>query len=167
MTYPDVESARAQGIAVTPADVCPATGVVNRFGGLRADAAALYERIRAGAEPRVRLVDLRADGDWISELARSRGPVVAATGYGSSVSRVLLEPDAAEDAHSVQPGWDGLGRLLSGSGEIVPGVFGLGLGTHRPRGPGTGGEPSYAGSIDGFWFYQHIVAPALLRLQAS
>ncbi len=40
VTYPDVESAWAQGVSVTPADVCAATGVVNRFGGLRADAAA-------------------------------------------------------------------------------------------------------------------------------
>ncbi len=115
----------------------------------------------------MRLVDLSAGEQQITDLVPASGPVIAATGYESGVSGLLAEEEVTEGAERVEPGWDGMGRLRGGSGDVVQGVFGLGLGTHRPRGPGTGGEPSFAGSIDGFWFYQHIVAPALLGLQMS
>jgi hypothetical protein len=59
--------------------------------------------------------------------------------------------------------WDGDGRLVI-DGRVSPRVFGMGLGTARPRSERTGGEPAFTGSIDGVWFYQRVVAPQLLDL---
>ncbi len=150
VTYPDAARARADGVAVREADVCPATGVVYRFGGLRAGAARLYRRVRDGAEPRVRLLRLPDGWDWLDAPV-----VVAATGYAPSTPPLLGAPATY---------WDGEGRLCLPGGGTVPGGYGLGLGTGRRRDPGTGGEPSYRGAIDGVWFYQHVVAPRLLEL---
>ncbi|HEX4062194.1 MAG TPA: hypothetical protein VHY58_14355 [Streptosporangiaceae bacterium] len=156
VTYPDAAAARADGAAVRGDQICPATGMVHRFGGLRSDAAAVYQRIRRGAEPRARLVRVPAGWDWFAGVTRDDPAVVAATGYGPAVTGLL-----GGDAGSW---WDGNGRLRTGTGAVLPHVYGLGLGTRRPRGPGTGGEPAFDGAIDGVWFYQNIVAPDLLAL---
>jgi L-lysine 6-monooxygenase (NADPH-requiring) len=155
LTYGDIDAARADGEVVYPDDVCPVTGLVHRFGGLRTDSAALFRRIRDGVEPRVRLVGLTGGPDALLEVTSGVEPVVWATGYGSPVD-ALLESDAPAT-------WDPQGRLVVDR-SVVPRVYGLGLGTRRRRGPGTGGEAAFTGSIDGVWFYQQVVAPQLLEL---
>jgi hypothetical protein len=149
VTYPDAATARADGRLVRPDDICPATGMVDRFGGLRADAAQLYQRVRRRQEPRVRLV--RSASTDRGELPTA-DVVVAATGYTSAVQALWPGAD-----------WDGEGRLLDPEGAVVPHVYGLGLGTRRPRSERTGGEPAFHGAIDGAWFYQNIVAPQVLE----
>jgi hypothetical protein len=161
VTYPDAAAARADGAVVRGDQVCPATGMVHRFGGLRSDAAAVYQRIRRGAEPRARLVRVPAGWDWFADVARDDPAVVAATGYGPALTGLL---GSGCDGGGTGGWWDGDGRLRTGSGGVLPHVYGLGLGTRRPRGPGTGGEPAFGGAIDGVWFYQNIVAPDLLAL---
>lgn len=157
-TYADVAAARADGQVVGPEDVCPATGLVHRFGGLRTDAAALYRAVRSGAEQRVQLVPLTGElADHLGARSRRR-PTVWATGYGSPVSSLLSSGNRERSA-----GWDPDGRLVV-DGQVWPGVFGMGLGTGRPRSRRTGGEPGFHGSVDGVWFYQRIVAPQLLEL---
>jgi hypothetical protein len=158
MTYADTAAARVDGAVVRPEDVCPATGLVHRFGGLRTDAAALYRRVRSGEERRVQLIPLT--GELTDHIGSARRPAtVWATGYDSPVGSLLSpgngEPGAAH--------WDPEGRLVV-DGQVWPGVFGMGLGTGRPRSARTGGEPAFHGSVDGVWFYQRIVAPQLLEL---
>jgi hypothetical protein len=154
VTYPDAAAAHADGVPAGPEEICPATGLVHRFGGLRADAAALYQRIRRGREPRVRLVPVSPGWDWFADVAGTDPVMVAATGYGSAAAP--LAPAGSW--------WDSDGRLRTAADEVVPRVFGLGLGTRRPRGPRTGGESAFSGAIDGVWFYQQIVAPELLAV---
>jgi hypothetical protein len=156
VTYADRSAAAADGCRFGPQDVCPATGRVFRFGGLRTDSAELYRAIRDGAETRVRLTGRPID----AERARSADLVVAATGYGPRVGS-LLPPGAGPatfDHHGA----------LHVAGRMVAGVFGLGLGAGHRRDLATGGEPSFCGAIDGVWFYRNVVAPALLeRLSAG
>ena len=71
VTYPDAAAAREDGVVVRDGQVCPATGIVHRFGGLRSDAAAIYQQIRRGAEPRARLVPVPAGWDWFTEIGRA------------------------------------------------------------------------------------------------
>lgn len=194
VTYPDGAAARAEGLQFGADQVCPATGMVHRFGGLRADAAGLYQRVRRGTESRVRLVRVPAGWDWFADVARDDPVVVAATGYASAATGLLdcgarggcgaLGDDGAlgdgrglgdggglGDGRARRDGggawWDGEGRLRTACGDLVPQVFGLGLGTRRPRGPRTGGEPAFQGAIDGVWFYQNVVAPEVLSLVLS
>ena len=69
VTYPDVAAARADGAGVAAGQLCPATGMVHRFGGLRSDAAALYRRVRQGTERRVRLVPVPDGSAWLAGVA--------------------------------------------------------------------------------------------------
>ena len=72
--------------------------------------------------------------------------VVAATGYTSAVQALWPGAD-----------WDGEGRLLDPEGAVVPHVYGLGLGTRRPRGELVlAAEPAFHGAIDGAWFYAAV-----------
>ncbi|MFL6099787.1 MAG: SidA/IucD/PvdA family monooxygenase [Actinomycetales bacterium] len=163
MTYSDVEAARADGQSVAADDICPATGLVHRFGGLRTDAAALYRRVRSGAEPRVRLVPM--SGRPADELGPPDGREqrVWATGYDSPVRSLLSVDNHRAASTPTAASWDGDGRLVV-DGRVSPRVLGMGLGTARPRTERTGGEPAFTGSIDGVWFYQRVVAPQLLEL---
>jgi hypothetical protein len=153
VTYPDTGAARVDGVDPRPEQICPLTGVVHRFGGLRSDAAAVYRSVRGGSEPRVRLLRVPPGWDWLDVAARDDPVIVAATGYSSAAAGLLGEGR-----------WDAAGRFRTPSGAVLPHVYGLGLGTARPRGPGTGGEPAFGGAIDGVWFYQNVVAPQVLPL---
>lgn len=154
VTYADAAAAAADGCRFGPRDVCPATGRVFRFGGLRNDSAALYRAIRDGAETRVELTTTP-----VSKLVVSADLVVAATGYAERVGSLLprgggtctFDTDAA----------------LHQGGRLVAGVFGLGLGSGRRRDTATGGEPSFTSTIDGVWFYRNVAAPALLERISS
>ena len=155
VTYSDAAAAAADGCRFGPQDVCPATGRVFRFGGLRTDSAELYRAIRDGAETRVRLTRQPVD----AERARSADLVVAATGYTQRVGS-LLPPGTGGCAFDR----DGALRV---QGRVVTGIFGLGLGAGRRRDAATGGEPSFTASIDGVWFYRNVVAPPLLERLSS
>jgi hypothetical protein len=155
VTYPDGAAARADGVAADADQICPATGVVHRFGGLRADAAALYRRVRDGGEPRIQLVRVPDGWAWLGDLSGDDPVLVSATGYESAAAGLV---DGA-GGH-----WDANGRLRADAGDLVPHVYGIGLGTKRKRDPRTGGEPAFHGAIDGVWFYQNVVAPELLSL---
>lgn len=163
MTYADVEAARADGQSVGADDICPVTGLVHRFGGLRTDAAALYRRVRSGVEQRVQLVPL--DGRDAAELGPPHGREqrVWATGYDSPVQTLLSADNGRDVSAAPAATWAGDGRLVL-DGRLSPRVFGMGLGTARPRSDRTGGEPAFTGAIDGVWFYQRVVAPQLLEL---
>jgi len=155
VTYFDVESAIAEGFAFDDDDVCPLTGRIHRFGGLRTDSADLWRRVRDGVEPRVRLTQLGPGDAGLANVVKSADLVVAATGYASSAAALL-------PGWSAPPRFDGHGRLVDDGDAIVPGIYGMGLGAGRRRDDSTGGEPSFKGAIDGVWFYQHVVAPAVL-----
>jgi hypothetical protein len=148
ITYADVRAATTAGLEVHPEDVCPQTGRVHRFGGLRTDSADLWRAVTSTDEPRARLTRLDVD------LLRSADLVVAATGYSSPAGALLGRPVGA---------FDGQGKLRDVADRVVPGIYGVGLGAARKRDGRTGGEPSYRGSIDGVWFYQQIVAPTVLE----
>jgi hypothetical protein len=64
VTYSDAVAVRADGVPVDPDQICAATGVVHRFGGLSADAASLYRRVRDGVEPRYAYSRRRLPGSW-------------------------------------------------------------------------------------------------------
>src|SRR4051812_755713 len=153
VTYESPEQARQDRASFTDADVCPQTGRIFRFGGLRMRAAETFKSVRDGDWPRVELVDSSLQGPGWTRLCRDADLVVAATGYRSRTLEILAMPGA---------GWDARCRLLDRRGNVVPGFYGIGLAT-RPRVVSDGGEPSYRGAVDGVWFYERVVAPIILE----
>jgi hypothetical protein len=150
VTYPDVETARADGANFTPEDVCPQTHRVWRLCGLRGDAARRYRLGRDGLDARLSV--LESHGDALANLAWRADLVVAATGYRTAALQLIplgttVRPD---------------GSLLDGFGRTLAGIRTIGLGSGSRRCALAGGEPSYMGPVDGVWHYQNVVAPGML-----
>jgi hypothetical protein len=127
-------TARRDGISVEPDDVCPKTGRVHRFGGLRFRERELALSVVAGREPRVTL--LKSADPRVAEHVARADQIINATGYD------------AREIPIVGP-QHGIVRM------------GLGAGFRPP--PAFGGEPSYRGPIDGVWLYQHPLGESVLR----
>jgi hypothetical protein len=133
--FADSESAaRLESIPVEPEDVCPLTGRVHRFGGLRFRERELALAVLAGREPRVTLLQTH-DPRVAEHLARA-DQVINATGYEARELPIVGSPH-------------GIVRVGLGSGFRPP--------------PAFGGEPSYRGPVDGVWLYQHPLGDSVLR----
>ncbi|HYQ04941.1 MAG TPA: FAD-dependent oxidoreductase [Polyangiaceae bacterium] len=133
--FADSESAaRIDGIVVEPEDVCPRTGRVHRFGGLRFRERELALDVLSGREPRVTL--LQTHDPRVAEHLSRADQVINAAGY------------VAREIPIVGP-QKGIVRMGLGSG-------------FRPTRE-YGGEPSYQGPIDGVWLYQHPLGDSVLR----
>ncbi len=176
--YASAELARADGYHDFGADdVCPVSGFVHRFGGLRFDSRTLLlgllGRGGAVADPLVRLRQL---GDTPGDLAllRDADLIVAALGYRPRALPVLDENGARltlnadrPDAPLVGPG---CGVLDEHGGEI-PGLFGIGLAAGFHPSGRLGGEPSFRGQVNGLWVWQNdvglMIADRLIETEAS
>lgn len=152
------EFAAAHGIDYDPRqDVCPQTGLVFRHGGLRKDARQLYLDMRDGRETRVRLVQM-SFLDERRELLDSAALILQATGFGANL------PPLERDGVPLEigaPTVDGELRDLA-SGEIVPGLYGMGLGLDILPPGAARGEASFGGGIHGFQSYPLAIAPRII-----
>jgi len=138
-------------------DVCPASGIVFRNGGLRKDAKALYLDIRDGRERRVKIVIMDALEEQQARL-RAAGLILQATGFEPRLPRLSVGGEAVEVGDPTQ---DGELRDLA-SGRIIAGLYGMGLGLNiLPDGPPRG-EASFHGGIHGLQSYPLAIAPRLI-----
>ena len=144
-------------------DVCPRTGLVFFHGGLRKDAKFLYLDIRDGRENRVRLVQLDRLGEQQAVLDQA-GLILQATGFNANLPRI--EQDSVE-VRVGNPTPNGELRNLD-TGEIIPGLFGMGLGLNILPDGEPRGEQSFSGGVHGFQSYPLAVAPRIIdRLKAE
>lgn len=142
--YPSVAAAFADGYLEFGAqDVCPLSGFVFRFAGLRHDAQALMRtaggRGDTAPDPRLRLQSMQ-DVD--------------------EACRVLDEADLIVSCLGYRP--RGL-PVLDAAGQVVPGLFGLGLAAGFRPDPAMGGEPSFRGQVNGLWLWQNDVGLLVAR----
>ena len=152
------EFATAHQIHYDPVtDVCPRSGLVFFHGGLRKDAKFLYLDIRDGRENRVRLVQVDRIGEQQDLLDRA-GLILQATGFDARL------PPIEQDGIAVKAGnptCNGELRNLD-NGDVIPGLFGMGLGLNiLPEGEWRG-EQSFNGGIHGFQSYPLVVAPRII-----
>ena len=152
------EFAAEHGIDYDPQrDVCPLTGLVFRNGGLRKDAKMLYLQIRDGQEKRVRLEEMDAL-DEKQDLLERAGLILQATGFNSSLPLLELEGRAIDVG---DPGQNGELRDLD-SGEVIAGLYGLGLGLNILPDGDSRGEASFDGGLHGFQSYPLAIAPRVI-----
>jgi NADPH-dependent L-lysine 6-monooxygenase-like protein len=151
VTYADPATAAADGAAFSAADVCPDTGRVWRFAGLRGDAARRYQLARDGHDDRLTVI--RIEPAALADRLGHADLVVFATGYRAACQRLLPS------------GWRvrANGQVVDQFGGPRREVVVMGLGSGSRRSPAMGGEPSYQGPLDGVWHYQNRVAPELIK----
>lgn len=167
--YPSRSEAEADGYVVDEGDVCPRTGRVHRFGGLRGDGREMWRRLdgRPGTErePHIaveNLSDYAAAG--LRQLLEQAAMVVPAFGYRSATMPIFdeagrrLRLNADQGGRSVAQDC----RLMLEDGRTLANVFGIGLGTgYRPCGA-MGGEPNFAGQANSLWLYQNDIGAAIM-----
>jgi L-lysine 6-monooxygenase (NADPH-requiring) len=150
VTYADSATAAADRAAFSSADICPDTGRVWRFAGLRGDAARRYQLARDGDDDR--LAVLRVEEAALADRLGHADLVVFATGYRAAGQRLL------------PAGWQvrANGQVVDEFGGSRSDIVAMGLGSGSRRSPAMGGEPSYQGPLDGVWHYQNRVAMELV-----
>jgi hypothetical protein len=166
--YPSVVAAHADGYTDFGAsDLCPLTGRVYRLGGLRWHARDLLRQIwqlgEAPAERRVRLVAL--DESAVA-LLDDAAVIIPAFGY-----RPVTVPIRDANGRLIELLGSGPGphplvddqcRVLSASGDPVPGLLGIGLASGFMPSGALGGEPSNTRQTNGLWLYQNGIGARIL-----
>ncbi|MCQ8241515.1 hypothetical protein [Rhizosaccharibacter radicis] len=171
--YASAAEARAEGYSFDPErDVCPLSGFVFRFGGMRFDNRELVMRAfgLGGREPEPRLsIRSLRDGAGpdpeVQALFDRADLVVTALGYRPNALTVL-DAGGRPIPLLAHQGWrqpmvgDG-GCLLDGVGNEIPGLFGIGLASGFRPPAAMGGEPSFRGQSNGLWLWQNEIGRLL------
>jgi dTDP-4-amino-4,6-dideoxygalactose transaminase len=166
------EAALAEGFTdFTDADICPVSGFVYRLAGFRLEARELVLRMLAVGgrvpEPRLALMQLdQHDAAAARAVLDAADVVIGATGYRPRAlplfdvdgAPILLASDAAVPGPLV----DRHCRVRDAAGEVVPGVFGIGLAAGFVPWGALGGEPSFRGNANGLWLWQNDVGQMIV-----
>jgi hypothetical protein len=170
--YTTAPEARAAGYDFDDVlDVCPSSGNVYRYGGLRAPDPRALALAVVGPGPRkppVRAVHLVDEPEVRAEARRAldaAGLVLAAVGYHPRLPELAwedgrrLEPAVSDTGLTVTPE----AALVTTDGNVVPEILVYGLGAGLAAGSGLPCEPSYAGRFDAVRLYQNEVGRIALR----
>lgn len=168
--YPSVQAAQGDGYhAFGTDDVCPVSGFVFRFGGLRFDSRSLLRSaLRIGdavPDPRLCLHRLHDAVDTAAVLDRA-DLVVSAVGYRPRALPVLDLQGHPVGLRAHQPGGALVGPrcgVLDEQGQEIEGLLGIGLAAGFRPGVAMGGEPSFTGQVNGLWLWQNDVGALVVR----
>ncbi|HYG97016.1 MAG TPA: hypothetical protein VD741_07890 [Solirubrobacterales bacterium] len=167
--YMSVEEAREDGYDFDPgADVCPLSGRVHRFSGLRGDARDLAREVLGHAAPgrqadTVSCLSLLA-GEEVGAALERADLVVSATGYDARLPELLTA--GGEPLHllrrEVGLAVSAEAEVLDADGRPIPELLAYGLGAGLAPSVTVGGEPSASTRADGVWLYHHDVGGVVL-----
>ena len=168
--YHSAEAARAEGFDDFGADdICPISGFVYRFAGLRLDARDLLRRalgLTGEPDPRLRLHRItRGSDETALRILDDAHLVISALGYRPRALPLQSEngKPIALAADAEAPLVDAQCRIIRGDGEPVPDAYAIGLAAgFRPRG-GLGGEASFTGQVNGLWLWQNGVGSIIVE----
>ena len=173
--YPSVEAARRDDYPFdNPGDICPMSGRVNRFGGLRYRSFDVAKSIletsrtpdRSIEVVSVHLCNLDQQGwEMVKTRLKRASAVITCLGYQANLPQVV-DPWEREIAFRKPCGGldvDGDGSALAADGRPVSGLYIYGIGSRLlKRSDAIGGEPSFRGSADGVWLYHNHGGRVLL-----
>ncbi len=164
--YGSVTDADADGYNdYTEKDICPLTGRIHRFGGLRLSARDLIRSSSKKLNLSFHRLNER-DDSASRQILDEADLIVAAFGYrpralpvfGKNGERIKLRCELGAS----QPLVNSSSAVLDLSGAPIEGLFGIGLGTGRPWTPDLGGELSFNGQINSLWMWQHNLGEQLV-----
>ena len=163
--YPAIGDARRDGYDFDdPGDICPMSGRVNRFGGLRYRSFDVARSIiETGRTPdqSVEVVSLplrESPAETIRKHLAQSAATVACLGYQANLPKVVDRWNQRIELQNQARGLeiDEAGRALTVDDQPVPGLFVFGIGSRLlKRSDAIGGEPSFKGSADGVWLYHN------------
>ena len=168
--FRSVARARAAGYAFDEtSDVCPRTGLVNRHGGLRADAhglawAATHDGRAAGPVRAISLIDEEGARATAAEALDRAGAVIAAVGYEANLPAITWPDRRPIRLATTESGLQVTeqARLVSAEGTELPQLLAFGLGAGQKATGMLAGEPSYTGRLDAVRLYQNEVGGIVL-----
>ena len=171
--YNSVAEAEAdQYTEFEPGDVCPLSGRVYRLGGFRLDSRELIMSVRQiggrPPEPRVQLQRISPETSLrCQSLLDHADVIVSAMGYRPRALPVFdyenrpitLMSDSAERKALVDVNC----CVLDQAGNVIPGLFGIGLAAGHPPTRELGGEATFEGEINSLWLWQHALGMRIVR----
>lgn len=174
--YASVDAARRDSYDFDDlGDICPMSGRVNRFSGLRYRsfdvARSILETSRTPDQSvevvSVHLRNLGPEGRAMIETRLKRAPaVITCLGYQANLPRVV---DSSKQEIAFRNRCGGLdvddnGCALTVDDQPVPGLYVYGIGSRLlKRSDAIGGEPSFRGSADGVWLYHNHGGSVILN----
>ena len=139
-------------------DVCPVTGLVFFNGGLRKDAKMLYLRIRDGEESRVKMLKINNINEQ-AQLLKQAALIIQATGFEPVLPAIESNGRPVKIGKPTETGQ----LREQDDGQIIEGLYGMGLGFNIGPMVGGSGEASFYGGIHGFQSYPISSAPNIIN----
>lgn len=164
--YNSTKEADLDGYLYDPvSDVCPLSGRVNRYSGLRYDSFILGRDVLKGVYTNIEMCSLNSLSEVeYSNLIVKADIVLMCTGYHENM--VEMVDDNGEKIVFARQGrvvvTNDSCNPLKMDGEHLKHFYMYGLGSGLRTNALNGGESSYQGRIDGVWFYQHEVTPRII-----
>ena len=149
-------------------DVCPVTGRVFRYGGLRGPSKSLAENtVLKKTENRIKTIYMGDTGaDEIEKILSSSSKIIVATGYAANVPKIF-DHRGEKISLKTQNGQLIVNEngqcLLEADGSCIPQLYAFGLGSGLFVNTDVGGEKSFKGRADGVWLYQNDVGNVVLN----
>jgi len=163
--YATVGDAHRDGYAFDEAnDICPMSGRVNRFGGLRYRSFDVARSIiETGRMPdqsvEIVSVPLRESApETVQRYLKQSAAVIACLGYQANLPELVDHQGRTIDLQNRARGLeiDADGCALTIEGQPISGLYVYGIGSRfLKRSDAIGGEPSFEGSADGIWLYHN------------
>lgn len=165
--YESREAANADGYHYDEGDICPKTGRVNRYGGIRGDARDLYRSvIESNGKHPITIVDAsERNASEVREILDT-APVII-SGVGPEANAVpIYENDECIGPQlrtNRQVYVDKNCRVFDTKNRPIDGAYALGLAHGVTPDESLGGESNFSGTIDGVNGYQGCIGERVLK----
>ena len=153
-------------------DICPLSGRVNRFSGLRGDAFELAREVinENSVDNPIKLITLSQT--MIAEIKEALDVadlIVPAFGYRASTVPILDEKDNEIELAFNDTGLvvDHMTRVIKKNGEPINNILAYGLGAGMMPSNNVGGEQGLNRRVDGVWLFQNDVGKIAFSTIAS
>lgn len=164
--FESVDEARRAGYKFNlDDDVCPQSGRVNRFSGLRYDSFNLAQKLLDG---HFQNVHLKRTGDMRQEILEEhldkQDIIIVCTGYQNNTINFF-----DENGELIEFKRNDHGLIINKNcnpikldNNPMQNIYMYGLGSGLDTNQEYGGEKSFYGRIDGIWLYQHVVSSQIV-----
>lgn len=167
--YPTAEEALSEGyLDFTQEDICPVTNRLYRLAGLRMDGRDLYRRILGldkNIEKKVNFHIINQDEKKLIDELNKADIIIHAFGYEFNVVPLFDEKNEPIIYEGSKTGFwvNNNCEMLDGAGNKIENLFAAGLASGFIPTGSIGGEPSFHGQTNGFWYYQNCIAEMILQ----